>query len=585
MCSNSIYDQSDNEPKGQRRLGVACRRQSGVRGVGAVITTYWLLTAANVANAISAVGTVGAARGEAGAHSIRSHAVLEVVKPSMPATNSSGAPMTAAESLSSLAWKPVEVLEVGGPIVAAKAKIAGTALLQGTTGTVLEIARGNLAGALQEARAAASQAEEANNVLDAATKLEAWTSVGILAVIGSVLVCWIVEYFGDRMEIAQGQGESGEPVDSKRYLVALNFARYLMSWYVILNNFYEPGEQTRRMGSAWIIFARWGTICTPWFFVLSGFSHTFSLFVSTAEKPDDWFLFMVKKVARWYPLYAVSLTWCALRSWSVDAEDWSHYMAKMLLIEGIIWEKTTFPFIVGDWWLCFLMVYLLVAYPMYHVLSTSRGTVIWTLFTLAFFMCIPFSVMEWFFTGFALLSLVEMYVTFAFGQALATWFVRSCMDVKQVTGSNETSYVMKGRNEIPFLVRFGASFTYLLLGICFFWFSPYDKLPVIRHAVLPLMKKGALLPFFGLQICGLACEYDPVAKVFARAPFRWLDRLAFANFVLQVPIHNTIRDWTGWIGFTWTFIGTLFGGTLVAHFVIERPWQRFLSMKSFTVAK
>jgi hypothetical protein len=316
------------------------------------------------------------------------------------------------------------------------------------------------------------------------------------------------------------------------------------------------------------------------FFLLSGFSQTYSKMVGPrADVQEDWFIAMVKRALPWYGLFAVSLTWCALRLWSMEAEDWTHYLASLLLIDGFIFEPDTFPFVRGSWWLCFLMVYLVVWFPLHQVLNNSTNSVIWTLYTIATIIVIPSSILEWYFMKeMSLFTMIQYWPSFVFGQALATWFVRNCMAQKAFT--TEQVYVMRPVHEIPVQVRFGPTIGFLFLGIIFFSISPYDKLVLLKRPCAPLFLKGGLLPLMGIMVAGLAAEVDPLAKLFARRPFRWGEKLALTTFILQTPVHNTIQDWTGWDGLTWTFSGSLLLVSIAAYWFVERNYRHFLMLRA-----
>jgi len=473
--------------------------------------------------------------------------------------------------------KAAEAAELGSWALAAKTAIVGRALLQLLTDSALEIQRGNITRAIEVVEEAVSQAEQETIQVDAKTTGAAARSIGILLVFVFIASCWGLELFLTKgPEVRRDDEKEQDVVGQGHFLPALNFSRYLMSWFVVMNNFYQLGSPATSPGHTMCVFARWGSIGIPWFFLVSGFCHTYSALVKhRVEALDEFFYAMVKKVATWYPIYIFSLTWCALRYWSIYAEDWAHYMANVLLIQGLIWETEGFPYMLGDWWLSFLMVYLLAWTPMHQVLVNSTNSVLWTLFTLAFAICVPSAILEWYFMGdLGLFVLIQYWPAFVFGQALATWFVRNCMIQKSHT--DEPLYAVRPVHEIPTLVRFGVTLSFFVLGIMFFVFGPNDRLPLLRKSISPLLLKGGLLPLLGLMVASLACEVDPISKLFARTPFRWTEKLAFANFILQVPIHNTVKDWTGWNGFTWTFSGCLLLSSILGHVLLERPWRRLL---------
>lgn len=376
-------------------------------------------------------------------------------------------------------------------------------------------------------------------------------------------------------------------------LRALSFARFAVAWHVVLDNYFMrgDGQQTSDMGKPWVVFARWGVTAVPWFFIVSGFSHTYSKMVglttygaNSKDRDEDFFAAMLRRVAVWYPMYAVTLTWCAARLWSIEAEDWSHYVANMMLINGVMWHRDSFPFVVGDWWLSFLMIYLLTWAPMLQVLSTSSNSVLRILFTIAFVVAIPSAVLEWYCNaGSPLFQLFQYWPSFLFGQALAMWFVRNNLQQKAVAhrgpGTVGSVYVLRPVHELPLACRLGATVSLLVLGLFFFSFSPYDRVPFFDKPITPLLLKGGLVPLQGLMIVGLASECDPMAKLFARRPFCYADRLPLTTFIFQVPIHNFIQDLSGLDGMTWAFSITLFLFSILSYELFEKPWRSVMRMR------
>uniref|UniRef100_A0A7S3SDL4 Uncharacterized protein n=1 Tax=Strombidinopsis acuminata TaxID=141414 RepID=A0A7S3SDL4_9SPIT len=284
---------------------------------------------------------------------------------------------------------------------------------------------------------------------------------------------------------------------------------------------------------------------------------------------------MVKRVGAWYPLYFAVLLWCALRNFSAEAEDWAHFMGDALLVHGLIWEPTPLHMsnVPGDWWLCFLMVFLVLWSPMHQILSTATNSVLWTLFTIASMVVLPLAIFEWYMAmEIPAWVCLNYFPSFIFGQALAAWFIRQCM--QETRSRLEPVFVIRAAHEIPLPGRFGATFSFLILGICWFSFSPTDNVPLLRKPIAPLLLKGALLPLFGMMVVGLAAGVDPVGKLFARAPLRWTEKIAFTNFILQAPVHNAVRGWTGYEGLSWTFAGSLFIASVLGHALVERPWRQ-----------
>jgi len=401
--------------------------------------------------------------------------------------------------------------------------------------------------------------------------------VGIMMVFLLLGLAWGTELLLSRQSGPEQETETDEKhtMRGKPFFHALSFTRYMFCWFAVANNFYNPGRQISSEAGTFTVFARWGCIAYPWFFVVSGFCHSVAKMVGPKPaEQEDWFLAMVRRVSTWYPFYVMVLTACAANAWTITAEDWSHYLGKVLLINGVIWPDTSFPYSMVSRWLSYLTVYLLAWSPMQEVLYSCKNSVLWTLFIIACLVVIPSAIMEWyFFADTPLWVLFQYWPSFIFGQALAVWFVRNCMD--RAPGSGTPS-VMKPVHEIPVWVRFGPTLAFAVLGTFGFCFSPYDRLPLLRKPVAPLLLKGGLIPLMGVMVAGLACQVDPVARLFARAPFRWAQKLCLMTFLLQAPVHNTIQQWTGWSGLTWTFSTSLLMASILGHTFLEQPWRAVL---------
>ncbi|CAE8675649.1 unnamed protein product [Polarella glacialis] len=287
---------------------------------------------------------------------------------------------------------------------------------------------------------------------------------------------------------------------------------------------------------------------------------------------------MVTRVMAWYPFFVLALLLCAIRFWSVNADDWAHLLADLFLIHGQIFgEQDAFPYLPNSWWPCFLMVYMLAWSPMHHVLASSSDSLLWTMFTISTLVAFPSALLEWTcFENVPSYALVQYLPTFFFGQAVAVWLVRQCMQVMLPARSSSSKrvYSVLSAQDLPLTVRFGATASVLILGVVVISFSLLDKVVLGRYPCGPLFLKGALLPIFGLLVAGMACEVDPLAKLLARAPLRWAGHLSLWNFLLQLPVYTAVEDLTGSPKCSpWAFAISLFFTSMAAHFCIEKPFR------------
>merc|ERR1719454_1664305 len=116
-----------------------------------------------------------------------------------------------------------------------------------------------------------------------------------------------------------------------------------MAWHVVLDHLAFGGEngqkQTSMEGEPWAVFARWGALAAPWFYMVSGFTNSYSKMVGPAENrhSEEFIHAMVKRVLTWYPFYLLALIWCAIRFATTDAEDWAQFLAHGMTVQGVVW--------------------------------------------------------------------------------------------------------------------------------------------------------------------------------------------------------------------------------------------------------
>merc|ERR1740121_3189115 len=129
--------------------------------------------------------------------------------------------------------------------------------------------------------------------------------------------------------------------------------------------------------------------------------------------------------------------------------------------------------------------------PMHQVLVNSTNSVIWTLFTISFLIIFPSAIMEWYFLeDWTIFVMVQYWPTFVSGQALAIWFVRNCMicrPARRVDSVPADIWIVKPAQELPRLLRSGATQSLLVLGLIMLCLSPHDKLPLLGQPVAPLV--------------------------------------------------------------------------------------------------
>lgn len=343
----------------------------------------------------------------------------------------------------------------------------------------------------------------------------------------------------------------------------------------------------------------------PFFFLTSGFVNTYEKMIANPSNSstqstvpprkttiqEDAFFGMLKLVSRWWPFYALALSICALQWYSYEAENWTHYVAGLLLISGLIWSPhngtnstgigtaTGWPYFYQDQYLCFLAVYLLTLPVAFDVLNECSDQHLWFLMGMCFWLVVPFSLMEWYVEteGFAPFSLVQMFPSFVFGQGLACWFVRHCL-----TYTRAMTYEPRPMQDLHWCTRFGVTFSFVVLSIMFFSFSPYDKLPLFKKEVYVPLFRGGLLPLLGMITVGLAAGTDPLAKLFARRPFRWGSRVTMATFLFQCPAIRAYEEVMGYRAGSSLSGGAslwLFAVSASVYYFLERPYRKALGFR------
>lgn len=492
----------------------------------------------------------------------------------------------AALPTSVLAIEPALAARYGVEVMLKKARALGPVLVQGLSASAGKLMTGNLSGAVFHTELMLEKAHAASSSVT--TTQSAARGFCILGLFGGVAVIWglehvITKYLGVPDVVLLPQ----DHLTQAPCFRAFSFARFLMAWYVVFYYFRPPGQTYPDGPDEDLDFARWGMVCAPCFFTMSGFSHSYAKLVSSApEEVEEWVPSVGWRVASWYPLYFISISWSALRIGSLYAEDLSHFLGHVFLLDGFLWETwvaPTFPYFLGSWWLSFFVAYLAWWSPLHHVLAESSSPQLWTVLVIAFIVFVPSALCEVLFMGeWAPFMIFQYWPSFVGGQALAVWFLRNCMcqaktgTASSTGGSGAVVHKMRPSTELPFLVRYGVTITTLILGFCSLSFSLYGKIGFISWKWAPFLLKGGLAPLLYMFVAGLAAEVDPIARLFVRRPFCLTERLSLGTFFLQVPVQNTVVDVAGIEGLSFTFVASLFVTSIAAQYLVDQPWQRFL---------
>jgi len=491
-----------------------------------------------------------------------------------------------------------EAAERGCQILAAKARIVGGALFRAVHDSAVQLEKADVAGAVEATRKAIAQAELESAVLDTNTSSGVKRAYGFWIAMLFLVICWAIESVISNYESQQTSKETAvsgkadqDPalINSSDKAISPNFVaidtvRFFVTWHVVCGNFYQPGVWAPSgSGMPYAMLARWAQVGFPLFIAVSGFLNTYAKMVSgDRDKVDDFFWSTVRKISPWYPMYVMSLTLCALQHMSAKAEDWSHFLANILLINGLIWTDKHYPYFTDGWFLCWLTVYLMASSPFYHILVHSHETVYKVIFFITWLACIPFSIFTWFFPAEAIIIMVQYWGAFLFGQALACWMVRFYMRSEKLQPGAPEVWKMRPQDDrdVPLLVRYGVTISYVVFAILVFSFPLQGLLPVLRKPIEPLLLRGGLLPLFGILILGLAYEADPLAKLMTRRGPRWLGKLALTTFLFQYPVHMVVEAWTGRPDLSWPFVGVLMAVSIVTHVALEVPLRRVLGMRA-----
>jgi len=477
--------------------------------------------------------------------------------------------------------------EDGSRVMMKKVDIAADALKSATSSSVQEAYKGNLSGVPVVAKEALTEAFERNELINKSMSRSSSQGFGVLIVMLLVGLIWLVELLlsNGYTFLASIPMEADDPTDTG-FLHGLTFMRYLMSWYVVIYNFYKP--ELVGYSNAWAVFAEWGALTGPWFFMVSGFVNSYSKLISSnASKHEDFIEAAWRRISTWYPFFLIGLLWCvAGNNFTSRAQDWSHFMANTFLVHRLAWGEDYFPFYTGDWWLCFFVVYLLAWAPIHRALSESDNSILWTLFVMGWVSTIPITFLEWLFMGeFPIFRLVAYWPSFAYGQALAHWFVMHCMQLQHrkdsPRGVGKEVYTLKAPADLPVIVQYGVTPIIVCLCTFFFMVSPRDEVPFTQVTWEPVFLRGGLLPALAVLILGLASGVDPLARFFARKPFRWFGKLALMNYLFHVPLRHTIAQLEGnpdnmTLTATYAFLLVLI--TIALHYALERPYRDWLGL-------
>eukprot|EP00933_Yihiella_yeosuensis_P048735 TRINITY_DN4509_c0_g1_i1.p1 TRINITY_DN4509_c0_g1~~TRINITY_DN4509_c0_g1_i1.p1 ORF type:complete len:604 (-),score=49.50 TRINITY_DN4509_c0_g1_i1:217-2028(-) len=474
-------------------------------------------------------------------------------------------------------------MRLGAKLLGKQANAIGAGVLHALSASAWRLKDGDLHGALLAGRSAISDTQATMSSLDAEAAPEASRGACVILVFIFVALCWFVEFALSKW--TDTDADVHEDEDGATTLHSLGFLRFILSWLVVLNSWY-PWTAKGVSGSRpdpFEALASWGLIAVPLFFLLSGFCHSYSKLTGPMANVEEGNVgAMVSRVMVWYPFYLLVLIWCSVRWLSYNAGDWSHFMASAFLFQGVLWgSEVHYPFLPQTWWLCYLAVYLLIWPSMHYALEKSSNSVLWTMFIMSTMATLPSVLSEAFFFSDNLIFECMQYIpTFCFGQSLAVWYLSQHTVVRLPSSSAATASPRRTlipANEFSFAVRYGVTVSAMILGTLIFSVSLYGKLfgKVLWWSVY---MKGLLLPVFAMLVAGLAAGIDPLAKLAARPPLRWSGKLSMSTYLLQLPVHSYLEDLTGWTGFTWTFVLSLFAASIAGHYLIERPSRMLVKM-------
>uniref|UniRef100_A0A7S1EWB9 Uncharacterized protein n=1 Tax=Noctiluca scintillans TaxID=2966 RepID=A0A7S1EWB9_NOCSC len=500
---------------------------------------------------------------------------------------------------------PVQVAFDGGHLFKEKLAVAVEGVENATISVVDEAERGNYSGILPAASEAILKASFKSAALDEEATTSASRAFCILMVVFILGSCWALEallsahYDTQKVENVSMEERSNDHVvvekelrarhDSKHFIHSLSFVKYLAAIWFIVDQTWKTNVLYTSQGDPWGIFARWGCMAPPFFFMCSGFTNSYSQLVGPDLRQEkNFFSAMLTRVVPWYPLFFFSLLVCAIIYPTADAESWSHFMANSFLVHRLLFSGEHFPFLTQDWPLCFLMVYLLLWLPVHSAFKESTNNMLWSFFSLTVLAVIPIVTLEWYcMVDVPVFILLSFWPGFAFGQALAVWFVKTCMEKQAIRANSAQSrvlfpevFVLRHAKELPPLVRFGPTLGLFVLGVQAFIYSPNDTVWMFNKSLKPLVTKGLFLPVLGIMIAGFACNADPISKLFSRTPFRWSERLVCATYILSIPVVHAFSAVSAWHGFSFVYFVVLFFSALILHTLLEQPWRAYLGIRA-----
>ncbi|CAK0902726.1 unnamed protein product [Prorocentrum cordatum] len=114
------------------------------------------------------------------------------------------------EAAVEIARKPVEVLRVGVPVIAARAREATDAFSQGMGESIQLLEEGDVAGALKAATIAIARLQKASHISDEGTSAAVSRSVGFLMVFVLLGLAWGLEFLLSRKSVPEQEADPAE---------------------------------------------------------------------------------------------------------------------------------------------------------------------------------------------------------------------------------------------------------------------------------------------------------------------------------------------------------------------------------------
>lgn len=299
-----------------------------------------------------------------------------------------------------------------------------------------------------------------------------------------------------------------------------------------------------------------GAVGVNVFFILSGFI----LFYNYHDKKVNFVEFILKRLAKIYPVYLAGFVICFFVVWFMHIKEENFFevmMMNLLLVQSYL-PKFSMQWYGGGSWSISTEFFFYLCFPLllYFILKLSKTQV---------FIFLVFSFFCTFFTGILFnLQMIEAKLSYTFPPSRIWEFIIGMLTAALVIKHKVTI------NNLLILVV-------LLFSIFYFFYIGHELLGYVIQNII-------VVPLMITILISVATRKKHILSFLGTRFFEYLGKISYSFYIIQIPIMILLEKNIGFkiyntfITFGIIFFANLLGAMILYHF-IESPFHQYLNKK------